>query len=166
MRAAALGLNEATQRVWKETALPPTPSSPSPTFSPPSSPKQRRQASRAARPHPRVPICPAAPSPATPIPTPRAHALPPAHRPPRPTQAELTAEAAAAKLAASLKGAEMQRRFNHSSLSAEGGRSCDSDSDASMAAAASEVQIAIAAWEASGGRESRESGGSSSRKRR
>jgi hypothetical protein len=43
-RAAALGLNEVTQRVWKETALPPTPSSPSPTFSPPSSPKQRRAA--------------------------------------------------------------------------------------------------------------------------
>jgi hypothetical protein len=41
-RAAALGLNEVTQRVWKETALPPTPSSPSPTFSPPSSPKQRQ----------------------------------------------------------------------------------------------------------------------------
>lgn len=44
MRAAALGLNEATQRAWRETNLPPTPSSPSPTFSPPSSPKQRRQA--------------------------------------------------------------------------------------------------------------------------
>uniref|UniRef100_A0A7S4HDA5 Uncharacterized protein n=1 Tax=Prymnesium polylepis TaxID=72548 RepID=A0A7S4HDA5_9EUKA len=43
-RAAALGLNETTQRVWRETNLPPTPSSPSPTFSPPSSPKQRRQA--------------------------------------------------------------------------------------------------------------------------
>ena len=39
LRAAALGLNEVTQRVWRETALPPTPSSPSPTFSPPSSPK-------------------------------------------------------------------------------------------------------------------------------
>ncbi|KAL1520638.1 hypothetical protein AB1Y20_022211 [Prymnesium parvum] len=44
IRAAALGLNETTQRVWRETNLPPTPSSPSPTFSPPSSPKQRRQA--------------------------------------------------------------------------------------------------------------------------
>lgn len=43
IRAAALGLNETTQRVWRETNLPPTPSSPSPTFSPPSSPKQRRQ---------------------------------------------------------------------------------------------------------------------------
>jgi hypothetical protein len=31
VRAAALGLNETTQRVWRETALPPTPSSPSPT---------------------------------------------------------------------------------------------------------------------------------------
>jgi len=39
VRAAALGLNETTQRVWRETALPPTPSSPSPTFSPPSTPK-------------------------------------------------------------------------------------------------------------------------------
>ena len=38
-RAAALGLHEIERRVWKETALPPTPSSPSPTFSPPSSPK-------------------------------------------------------------------------------------------------------------------------------
>jgi len=44
VRAAALGLNETTQRVWRETNLPPTPSSPSPTFSPPSSPKQGRQA--------------------------------------------------------------------------------------------------------------------------
>lgn len=44
VRAAALGLNEVTQRVWRETALPPTPKSPSPTFSPPSSPKQRRAA--------------------------------------------------------------------------------------------------------------------------
>jgi len=35
---------KTTQRVWRETNLPPTPSSPSPTFSPPSSPKQRRQA--------------------------------------------------------------------------------------------------------------------------
>ena len=40
-RAAALGLNERTQRDWKETALPPTPSSPSPTFSPPGSPRSR-----------------------------------------------------------------------------------------------------------------------------
>lgn len=48
-RAAALGLNEVTQRVWKETALPPTPSSPSPTFSPPSSPKQRRAAELTAQ---------------------------------------------------------------------------------------------------------------------
>jgi len=38
-RAAALGLHEVERRVWRETALPPTPSSPSPTFSPPSSPK-------------------------------------------------------------------------------------------------------------------------------
>jgi len=44
VRAAALGLHEVTQRVWRETALPPTPSSPSPTFSPPSSPKQRHAA--------------------------------------------------------------------------------------------------------------------------
>ena len=39
--AAALGLIERTQRDWKETALPPTPSSPSPTFSPPGSPRSR-----------------------------------------------------------------------------------------------------------------------------
>jgi hypothetical protein len=32
-RAAALGLNEVTQQVWRETELPPTPTSPSPTFS-------------------------------------------------------------------------------------------------------------------------------------
>uniref|UniRef100_A0A7S0JAV9 Uncharacterized protein n=1 Tax=Calcidiscus leptoporus TaxID=127549 RepID=A0A7S0JAV9_9EUKA len=38
-RAAALGICEAT-RSWDETFLPPTPSSPSPTFSPPSSPKR------------------------------------------------------------------------------------------------------------------------------
>ena len=44
-RAAALGLHEIERRVWRETALPPTPSSPSPTFSPPSSPKtNQRQA--------------------------------------------------------------------------------------------------------------------------
>ena len=48
-RAAALGLNEVTQRVWRETALPPTPSSPSPTFSPPSSPKQRHAAEQTAK---------------------------------------------------------------------------------------------------------------------
>jgi len=35
LRAAALGLNETTQRVWRETALPPTPSSPSPTYAAP-----------------------------------------------------------------------------------------------------------------------------------
>ena len=44
-RAAALGLHEIERRVWKENALPPTPSAPSPTVSPPSSPKtQQRQA--------------------------------------------------------------------------------------------------------------------------
>lgn len=44
-RAAALGLHEVERRVWRETALPPTPSSPSPTFSPPGSPKTtQRQA--------------------------------------------------------------------------------------------------------------------------
>jgi len=43
-RAAALGICEAT-RTWDETALPPTPSSPSPTFSPPSSPKRAAQRS-------------------------------------------------------------------------------------------------------------------------
>ena len=42
-RAAALGLHEVERRVWKETALPPTPSSPSPTFSPPSSPKTKQR---------------------------------------------------------------------------------------------------------------------------
>ena len=44
-RAAALGLHEIERRVWRETALPPTPSAPSPTVSPPSSPKtNQRQA--------------------------------------------------------------------------------------------------------------------------
>ena len=43
-RAAALGLHEVERRVWRETALPPTPSSPSPTFSPPSSPKSQQRA--------------------------------------------------------------------------------------------------------------------------
>lgn len=49
-RAAALGLHEIERRVWRETALPPTPSSPSPTFSPPSSPKtNQRQAEALAQ---------------------------------------------------------------------------------------------------------------------
>lgn len=46
-RAAALGLTEATQRAWRETVIPPTPPSPSPTFSLPSSPKRRDGESRA-----------------------------------------------------------------------------------------------------------------------
>ena len=33
-RAAALGLNEVTQRVWKETALPPTPTAAGPSWPP------------------------------------------------------------------------------------------------------------------------------------
>lgn len=118
MRAAALGLNESTQRVWRETALPPTPSSPSPTFSPPSSPKQRRQA-------------------------------------------ELRAEAAAAKLAASLSASVVA----FSDALSQGGRSCDSDSDASMAGMALDpdtVTAAIAAWEAGQGQERGEGSASGS----
>lgn len=42
-RAAALGLTEATQRAWRETAVPPTPPSPSPTTSVSSSPKHQRE---------------------------------------------------------------------------------------------------------------------------
>ena len=47
--AAPTASSQVTQRVWKQTALPPTPptpSSPSPTCSPPSSRKQRRVAQR------------------------------------------------------------------------------------------------------------------------
>ncbi len=114
-RAAALGLNEVTQRVWRENPLPPTPLSPSPTFSPPSTPKQRRRA-------------------------------------------ELTAQQAAAKLAASLGGAwgdveRPERRSGSERAACTDLSSSDSEQPGSSfdgAGPSSEVaKEALAAWEAS-----------------
>ena len=138
-RAAALGLHEIERRVWRETALPPTPSSPSPTFSPPSSPKtNQRQAELALL-------------------TAEQAAVKVSHA--TGTQCALRLFSlpphtfyllACSQLAASLR----------SIRSGEGSRSCDSrcDSD-SDAMAEAEVASAIAAWEAAGGGSTNSSGG-------
>ena len=137
-RAAALGLHEIERRVWRETALPPTPSSPSPTFSPPSSPKtNQRQAELALLTAEQAAVKVS-----------HARRGRNAHCPFLSSLSTLLF--ACSQLAASLR----------SIRSGEGSRSCDSrcDSD-SDAMAEAEVASAIAAWEAAGGGSTNSSGG-------
>jgi len=124
-RAAALGLHEVERRVWKETALPPTPSAPSPTVSPPSSPKARALAEQQAE------------------------------LTARQAAAKLEASLQAACInsepfapSASFEGS----RSVEATVPFDGSRSCDSrcDSD-SDADPTRDLHVAIAAWEANGG---------------